>query len=253
MSLRFLLPRQVDQFLEWQWPAWMSWVISSVSTVLEAAIFNLIFFALLVPMFQDAVFDATLEACELHHIFEEEEERDLAYVVLCWRNVRSNILVLWSLLLVKVVLLILTAPLQLVPVLGNFVACYINGFPTAWSHRLHYDIELRGYKVSESYQHAKNNRWKYANFGAVAFALEIIPVLNIFFTWTNIVATGLWIADEYKIEKGLLKADDAYKSVHEIYTAVKIPSIGSSSSSDDESTPLLSHIDTTEEGTSTIP
>lgn len=140
------------------------------------------------------------------------------------------------------ILLILTAPLQLVPILGNFVACYINGFPTAWSHRLHYDIELRGYKVSESYQHAKNNKWKYANFGAVAFALEIIPVFNIFFVWTNIVATGLWIADEYKIEKGLMEDKS---NVEFTYPIAKLPSTSSSSSSsssdDDESAPLLQH------------
>lgn len=101
MSLRFLLPHQVEKFLEWNWPHWMSWLISTVSTVLEAAIFNLIFFTFLVPMFQDAVFDATLEACGLHRIFEEEDERDLNKVVLCWRNFRTNIIVMWCLLIVK--------------------------------------------------------------------------------------------------------------------------------------------------------
>lgn len=102
VSIRFLLPRQVEKLIEWHWPHWMSWFISSVSTVLEAAIFNLIFFAILVPIFQDAVFDATLKAAGLERIFDEAEERDLPYLVLCWRNFRSSVLVLWFLILVKV-------------------------------------------------------------------------------------------------------------------------------------------------------
>jgi len=33
-------------------------------------------------------------------------------------------------------------------------------------------------------------------FGSVAVALEMIPIANLVFMWTNIVACALWVADE---------------------------------------------------------
>ncbi|CEG66369.1 hypothetical protein RMATCC62417_02962 [Rhizopus microsporus] len=144
----------------------MSWFVSVISVVLESAIINLLFFAILVPIFQDAVFDATLEAKGLGHLLDDTE--DIPRIVICWRNIRSSILVNWLLIMVKILLLILTSPFQLVPVVGTALACYISGWPTAWNQHLHYDIEIRGLKVSESYRYAKEHKWDYANFGSVA-------------------------------------------------------------------------------------
>ncbi|KAI9485734.1 MAG: hypothetical protein EXX96DRAFT_546277 [Benjaminiella poitrasii] len=238
VSIKFLLPRQVEKLLEWNWPHWMSWFVSIISTIVEGAILNLIFFAILVPIFQDAVFDATLRARGLGKIFDEEEERDIPKLVLCWRNLRSSILVTWCLITVKILLMILTAPLQLVPLVGTILACSINGWPTAWSQRLHYDIELRGFKVSESYRRAREHAWNYIGFGSFAFALELIPIFNVFFVWSNIVSAALWIADEYQKETGVIAKEIATTKTTVSYGAVQAPS--TSSSEDDEHTPLLS-------------
>lgn len=102
ISLKFLLPALVDKFLEWNWPHWMSWFVSIMSTILEGAILNLIFFMILTPIFQDLVFDKTLKASGLEQIFEEEEERDDPKVIVWWRNVRSSVLVTLILIIVKV-------------------------------------------------------------------------------------------------------------------------------------------------------
>ncbi|CAO0795319.1 unnamed protein product [Mucor circinelloides] len=233
ISIRFLLPALVDKFLEWNWPHWMSWFVSIVSTILEGAILNLIFFMVLTPIFQDLVFDRTLKARGLERIFEDEEERDDPKLVICWRNLRSSVLVTLCLILVKILFIILTAPLQLIPVLGTALACYISGWPTAWSQRLHYDIELRGFKVSESYHRARDHKWDYASFGSVAFGLELIPVFNIVFLWTNIVGASLWIAEEYEKEMGITK--DTKKQDREVYPVAQAPSTST------EQTPLLQH------------
>lgn len=100
VSLKYLLPSQVEKLLEWHWPHWMSWFISIVSVILESAILNLIFFAFLVGFFQDMVFDATLEARGLGHLLDDTD--DIPYMVLCWRNLRSSLLVKWVLIMVKV-------------------------------------------------------------------------------------------------------------------------------------------------------
>lgn len=71
---------------------------------------------------------------------------------------------------------------------------------------------MRGWLVSESFKHALNNKLDYINFGAIAFALEVIPIANIFFTWTNIIGTALWVADEYRLEKGLVETETNSKN-----------------------------------------
>jgi hypothetical protein len=70
----------------------------------------------------------------------------------------------------------------------------------SWSHHLHYDLEFRGLKVSESSKKAWQEKWAYAHFGAVACALELVPILNILFVWTNFIGSALWIADVYEKE-----------------------------------------------------
>ncbi|KAI7903805.1 uncharacterized protein BX663DRAFT_345295 [Cokeromyces recurvatus] len=237
ISIKFLLPQLVGKLLEWHWPHWMSWFISIISTIVESAILNLIFFAILVPIFQDAVFDATLRARGLDRIFDEEEEHDIPKYVLCWRSSRSSILVTWCLITVKILLMLLTAPLQLIPFAGTALACTINGWPTAWSQRLHYDIELRGYKVSDSYHHAREHAWNYVGFGSFAFALELVPFFNIIFVWSNIVSAGLWLADEYEKEIGLVITKKEKVSKNMNYGAVQAPTVYSV---ENENTPLLS-------------
>lgn len=85
-------------------------------------------------------------------------------------------------------------------------------------------MEIKGLTVGGSYKSAAKNKWRYVSFGSVAFGLELIPLFNIVFMWTNIVGAALWIAEEYERENGLIKN----KSVSD----------GPSSST--EQTPLLS-------------
>lgn len=61
-------------------------------------------------------------------------------------------------------------------------------------------MEIKGLTVDGSYRAACKDKWSYASFGSLAFGLELIPIFNIFFMWTNIVGAALWIADEYENE-----------------------------------------------------
>lgn len=71
-----------------------------MTTVLESAILNLIFFAMIVPFFQDQVFDATLRARNADGIFDEIVE--VPRLVRCWRSTRTSLLITWLLLVIKV-------------------------------------------------------------------------------------------------------------------------------------------------------
>jgi hypothetical protein len=100
LSFKLLFPSLVDKLIEWHWPHWMSWFVSLMTTVLESAILNLIFFAMIVPFFQDQVFDATLRARNADGIFDEIVE--VPRLVRCWRSTRTSLLITWLLLVIKV-------------------------------------------------------------------------------------------------------------------------------------------------------
>ncbi|KAI8971103.1 hypothetical protein BDB01DRAFT_854955 [Pilobolus umbonatus] len=232
-SIRVLLPHQLDWLIEYNWPHWMAWFTTVVSVILESAILNLVFFAILVPIFQDAVFDATIKARNMNEIFDNRVE--VPRLVLCWRNFRSSAMIRILLVLLRILLVILTSPLQLVPVVGTALACYICGWPTGWAQHLYYDMEYRGMRVSESFKQAREKKWRYINFGSVAFALELLPVLNIFFAWTNIVGAALWIVDDYEHKRSI-----GQSTSRDIYTAMPAPKV---SGDDNERTPLLGRSD----------
>ncbi|KAI8891100.1 hypothetical protein K501DRAFT_328225 [Backusella circina FSU 941] len=224
IAFKFLLPYQVHHLVHHHWPHWLALFASIILAIIESAIMNIVCYAVLVPFFQDAVFDATLRARGLDKIFDEIVE--VPGAILCWRNFRSSLLVFWALLIIKILLLILTAPLQLIPFAGTALACYISGWPTAWSHHLHYDLEFRGLKVSESSKKAWTDKWSYTHFGAVACLLELIPILNILFVWTNFIGSALWIADVYEKEHKV--------AAETIYPVAQAPS-----TEENENAPLL--------------
>lgn len=68
----------------------------------------------------------------------------------------------------------------------------------SWGHHIHYDLEFRGWSVAESRRYAWKRKSDYAHFGAVAVGLELVPIFNLLFMWTNAVGAALWVADEYE-------------------------------------------------------
>lgn len=71
-------------------------------------------------------------------------------------------------------------------------------FICSWGHHLHYDLEFRGFSVSDSRSFAWRHKADYCNFGVVAVALEIIPLFNLIFMWTNVVGAALYVGDKYE-------------------------------------------------------
>jgi hypothetical protein len=92
---------------------------------------------------------------------------------------------------------------------------------------------LRGNRVRDSYRRAWDHKGNYISFGSIAFALEMIPIFNILFIWTNVVAAGLWIADEYEKEKGITNKSANGNKSRDIYPVAQPPNTSS------ERTPLL--------------
>ncbi|ORZ11913.1 hypothetical protein BCR42DRAFT_379581 [Absidia repens] len=225
----YLLPWQVHSLEHsHHWPAWLAWPASVIFSIIESAIFDLLCYAILLPFFQDALFDATLKARGLDRLLNGGP--DVPALVRCCRSFSSSLLLVFFLVLARVLILIITLPLNLIPVVGTALACYINGFPACWGLTIHHDLELRGMTVTESRRHAWKHRFSYCNFGAVSVALELIPIANLLFMWTNIVGAALWLGDAFERAEQTVPSNEA--SVTSMYPSARgpdsiVPSINS--------------------------
>ncbi|KAI7879130.1 hypothetical protein K492DRAFT_164102 [Lichtheimia hyalospora FSU 10163] len=242
LSFVFLLPLQAHALIDAHCPAWLAWLVSVIFVLLESAIFDVIFFAIMLPIFQDALFDATLKARGMSRMFDTRVQ--VGGMVLCCRGVSSGLMLVWFLVLAQIFVWIITAPLHLIPVVGTVIACYINGWPACWGQHIHYDLEFRGFSVSDSRRYAWKNRSSYCSFGVVAVALEIVPLFNLLFMWTNVVGAALWVADKYeKNEKEIAKQQRLQQhnqmpignsSVSSLYSSVRSSSFVSPTAHSDQ-------------------
>jgi hypothetical protein len=97
--------------------------------------------------------------------------------------------------------MLLTLPVNVIPILGQVVYVTLNGWVFTFAARFHYDVEIRYVSVLQSREEAWARRKEYTSFGSVAFGLQLIPLANLLFAWTNIVGAALWVADEIEKEE----------------------------------------------------
>ncbi|KAF8977325.1 hypothetical protein BGZ46_007479 [Entomortierella lignicola] len=94
----------------------------------------------------------------------------------------------------RVILWFLTLPLNFFPLAGQIAFCYINGKARVPDiHRKYFD--LKGMTDTERKDWIKKRETQYTAFGFVCQGLELIPVLGIFFSFTNTIGAALWAID----------------------------------------------------------
>ena len=100
LSFVYLLPLQAHALIVAKCPVWLAWTVSVIFVLLESAVFDLIFFAILLPIFQDALFDATLKARGLERMFNTRVP--VNGLRLCCRGISSGLALVWLLILAQV-------------------------------------------------------------------------------------------------------------------------------------------------------
>ncbi|KAF9576601.1 hypothetical protein EC968_006948 [Mortierella alpina] len=188
----YLLQLQAHALIKANCPAGVAWFVGVLFVLLEIAVMIVLFYLIILPIYQDGLFDRVLRLRGLRDVLERRQGND---VVKCMRGVNGGLFILFA----QIAVLILTLPLNLIPILGQILYATINGWILTFGIRFHYDAEIRNLSVAQSRHEAWKRRSEYSGFGAVAVALEMIPIANLLFMWTNIVGCALWVADE--IEK----------------------------------------------------
>ena len=91
--------------------------------------------------------------------------------------------------------------------IGPILYAYLNGFGSAATLMDHYLLQKAVSKPAEREAVYQANRTQFRMFGAVVFALNLLPTANWLFLFTNTVGAALWAADMEK--QGLLVAQDS--------------------------------------------
>jgi hypothetical protein len=97
--------------------------------------------------------------------------------------------------IIKMILSIVTLPINLIPVVGTVLWVFINGRFYAWDAHSHYHYELKSRKFFGQKKFVRQRWFAYHMFGMQAMALELIPFANVLFVFTNTVGAALWAAD----------------------------------------------------------
>ncbi|KAJ3178999.1 hypothetical protein HDU87_003269 [Geranomyces variabilis] len=93
---------------------------------------------------------------------------------------------------------LITFPLTFIPIAGPAVFFIINGRKMGQSFHARY-FQLKGWTATQVHDFEEPRKGAYTAFGTVALALQLVPVVGIFFTATSTVGAALWASD---LEKG---------------------------------------------------
>ena len=100
-----------------------------------------------------------------------------------------------------------TLPVTSLMPIGPLVYAYLNGFGSAATLMDHYLLQKAVSKPADREAIYQANRTQFRMFGAVVFALNLVPIANWLFLFTNTVGAALWAADLER--QGLLMAKDS--------------------------------------------
>ncbi|KAI2464762.1 hypothetical protein F4781DRAFT_411925 [Annulohypoxylon bovei var. microspora] len=88
--------------------------------------------------------------------------------------------------------------LNFIPVVGTIIFIFVQGRSRGNAIHGRY-FQLKGWSSSQQRDWLKRHTAPYTTFGTIATLLEMIPVISMFFAFTNTVGAALWAAD---IEQG---------------------------------------------------
>lgn len=194
LTFGFLLTLQANALINAGCPDWLAWTVSVIFCLLESVVLTIIFYLIVTPIWQDALFDDVLRLKGLGHVLEKRTISDVGCKGF-FSGLTTAFVTIYTLILVQVIALLITLPLHIIPVIGTIIYCIVNGWVMTWGHKIHYHIEIKEWTVKQSLSFAWKNRRDYISFGFVAVALELIPIANFLFFWTNVVGAALWTAD----------------------------------------------------------
>ncbi|KAI9599133.1 etoposide-induced protein 2.4-domain-containing protein [Syncephalis fuscata] len=176
-------------------PSGLAWTVSVVVALLMSALILLIAVLIIIPALAESMVD---------YVWHDKglplSDRPDA----CCRGCAADCGLCCTQSIISIILLIITFPLNAIPIAGTMVFCYVNGWMYAWEKQTRYHVEVKGWDFKQSRAYAVRHWRAYAGFGMVCYFLQLIPIANIFFSFTNAVGAALWSVAQWQEEQKLV-------------------------------------------------
>lgn len=175
--------------------SFFAWLIAVVFVIVEVFIVTAVYGLVCLEWYKDKIFAHVLSERGYQELVENEERHSpfLRVLTSCCRVS----------VLLRLGLLVITLPLNMVPVLGNITYAWLNGTLMAWEAHLYY-FEMKAFDFEQQKEIISQRKLQYSAFGMQAMLLEMIPVVGAIFMFTNSAGAALFAAS---IEKDLQKQE----------------------------------------------
>eukprot|EP00927_Polykrikos_kofoidii_P060947 TRINITY_DN55845_c0_g1_i1.p1 TRINITY_DN55845_c0_g1~~TRINITY_DN55845_c0_g1_i1.p1 ORF type:complete len:274 (-),score=31.66 TRINITY_DN55845_c0_g1_i1:39-860(-) len=183
---RLLVPEV--HFLQdyFDWPSWVSWPIGVLFGVAGVAVVNGIVFLILFGQVQSQILREVLEDVGIMDCLRREMGNipKRAHEVCCCADVRENSICrdlghTIQFLVARLVLMLVTLPLNSMPIAGQIAWIAANGWLYAWELTAEFMVMAFGKRsCSEQWGFVKQRFGFYMGFGMMAMALELVPFVG---------------------------------------------------------------------------
>uniref|UniRef100_M4BTV0 Uncharacterized protein n=1 Tax=Hyaloperonospora arabidopsidis (strain Emoy2) TaxID=559515 RepID=M4BTV0_HYAAE len=191
----FTLHWQEDKLYGIGLSSFFAWLVAVIFVLIEVFIVTIIYGLVTLEWFKDKIFAHVLTQCG-HRELVDNEERHSPFLRVMTSCCRVSVLL-------RLGLLVITLPLNMIPVLGNLTYAWLNGTLLAWEAHLYY-FEMKAFSFDQQKAIIAQRRLQYSAFGMQAMLLEMIPIAGAVFMFTNAAGAALFAAS---IEKDLGKQD----------------------------------------------
>ncbi|KAJ3751695.1 hypothetical protein EV360DRAFT_56502 [Lentinula raphanica] len=96
---------------------------------------------------------------------------------------------------------LISLPLNSLPIVGTIVFLFYNGSNAGPRYHARY-FQLKGLDAQERQASLERMRGAYTAFGAIALALDLVPVGGLLFNFTSTIGAALWASDLEKKNSG---------------------------------------------------
>ncbi|CAI5723045.1 unnamed protein product [Peronospora destructor] len=193
MLFTFTLHWQEETLFNIGFSSFFAWLIAVIFVIIEVFIVTVVYGLVALEWFKDKIFAHVLIQRGYRELVENEERHSPFFRVItsCCRVS----------VLLRLGLLIITLPLNMIPVLGNVMYAWLNGTLMAWESHLYY-FEMKAFDFDQQKEIIAQRKFQYSAFGIQAMLLEMIPIAGAIFMFTNAAGAALFAAS---IEKDLEK------------------------------------------------
>ncbi|ORX45597.1 hypothetical protein BCR36DRAFT_585617 [Piromyces finnis] len=170
-----------DHILTFFW-SWLNKVITVIIALIEVYIIAMIVINIFLGYFFEKTFDEVLVLKGCHHLLEQDDGS-------CIRSLKRSFRLFQ---LFKIIVAIITLPMNFIPTIGSIGYYFCNGIIQGWDQQDRYFDLKKIDSTGEQWQWVKDHFKNMCTFGIVSFFLESIPLIGVFFNITNAVGIALY-------------------------------------------------------------